>query len=103
MMLSISADGLVLDGSAKAMAELPSQAFGIMLSGRDIEDMIACVQNGGDIQLALGNSPVSMDSFAQAVAGPKTIALLLSISGNLTCNIFPRTLLGTFLSPPIYS
>ncbi|KXX80437.1 hypothetical protein MMYC01_202898 [Madurella mycetomatis] len=56
-MVVISTDGLVLDGSAKAMAGLPTQAFGVMLSGSDIEEMIACVQNGGDIQLSLGSSP----------------------------------------------
>ena len=57
-MVIISTDGLLLDGSANAMAGLPTQAFGIMLNGSDIEDMIACIQNGGDIQLSLGSNPV---------------------------------------------
>jgi len=57
MVLNISESGVLLDGSAKAMAGLPAQAFAISLSGSVIEDMIACVQNGGDIQLALGSNP----------------------------------------------
>jgi RNA polymerase II elongation factor ELL len=61
MVLNISESGVLLDGSAKAMAGLPAQAFAISLSGSVIEDMIACVQNGGDIQLALGSNPVSIE------------------------------------------
>ncbi|KAK4136538.1 hypothetical protein BT67DRAFT_183056 [Trichocladium antarcticum] len=57
MVLNISEGGLLLDSSAKAMAGLPSQAFAIQLSGSDIEDMIACVQNGGGLQLSMGSNP----------------------------------------------
>lgn len=64
-MVVISAGGLALEGSARAMADLPSQSFGIMLSDGDIEAMIACVQNGGDIQLSLGSSPVCMEALAR--------------------------------------
>jgi RNA polymerase II elongation factor ELL len=59
MVLNISENGVMLESSARASAELPAQAFAISLSGSVIEDMIACVQNGGDIQLALGSNPVS--------------------------------------------
>ncbi|KAK4039833.1 hypothetical protein C8A01DRAFT_16220 [Parachaetomium inaequale] len=57
MVLNISENGVLLESSARATAELPAQAFAISLSGSVIEDMIACVQNGGDIQLALGSNP----------------------------------------------
>ncbi|KAK3336944.1 hypothetical protein B0T19DRAFT_396632 [Cercophora scortea] len=57
MMLKMPDNGLILESSAKAMAGLPTLAFGITLSDRDIEDMIACVQNGQDIQLSLGGNP----------------------------------------------
>ncbi|KAK4154745.1 hypothetical protein C8A00DRAFT_42551 [Chaetomidium leptoderma] len=57
MVLNISESGVMLESSAKATAGLPTQAFAIALSGSVIEDMIACVQNGGDIQLALGSNP----------------------------------------------
>ncbi len=60
MGLNISESGVLLETSATA--GLPLQAFAISLSGSVIEDMIACVQNGGDIQLAMGNSPVSIES-----------------------------------------
>ncbi|KAJ4297035.1 hypothetical protein N0V88_003951 [Collariella sp. IMI 366227] len=57
MSLNISESGVLLESSAKEMAGLPQQAFAIALSGSMIEDMIACVQGGGDIQLALGSTP----------------------------------------------
>jgi hypothetical protein len=60
MGLNIPESGILLESSASAMAGLPAQAFAITLSGSAIEDMIACVQNGGDIQLALGSNPVSV-------------------------------------------
>ena len=59
MVLNISESGLLLESSAKAVAGLPTQAFAIQLSGSAIEDMIACVQNGGGIQLSMGSNPVS--------------------------------------------
>jgi RNA polymerase II elongation factor ELL len=52
-------DTLVLSSSANAMAELPQQAFALTLSDDMIEDMIACVQKGQEIQLSLGDTPVS--------------------------------------------
>ncbi|KAK4181257.1 hypothetical protein QBC36DRAFT_106818 [Triangularia setosa] len=57
MVFNVPDGGLSLDSSAKAMAGLPVQAFGITLSNSVIEDMIACVQNGGDIELSLGSNP----------------------------------------------
>jgi hypothetical protein len=35
------------------------QAFGITLNDNVIEDLINCVQNGKEIELFLGNNPVS--------------------------------------------
>jgi RNA polymerase II elongation factor ELL len=59
--LKIPDDGLLVEGPASNnnSSSLPLQAFAITLSDNVIEDMIKCVQNGGDIQLSLGNSPVS--------------------------------------------
>lgn len=60
MVLNFPESGVVIESSAiKDMAEFPTQAFAITLSDSVIEDMIFCVQNGGDIQLALGSNPVS--------------------------------------------
>jgi RNA polymerase II elongation factor ELL len=59
MVVNIPDSGFALESSAKAMAGLPMQAFAITLSDSVIEDMIECVQNGQNIQLSLGNSPVS--------------------------------------------
>lgn len=67
MVLNINESGVLLESSAKAAAQLPAQAFAIALSGSVIEDMIACVQNGGDIQLALGSSPVRIEAPASIV------------------------------------
>lgn len=60
MVLNIPDSGLQLESSAKAAAALPLQAFALTLSDSVIEDMINCVQNGQDIQLSLGGSPVSV-------------------------------------------
>ncbi|KAL2165301.1 hypothetical protein VTH06DRAFT_598 [Thermothelomyces fergusii] len=57
MVFSFPDGGVVVESSAKIAAELPAQAFAITLSDSVIEDMILCVQNGGDIQLALGSNP----------------------------------------------
>lgn len=67
MVLNISDGGVLLESSAKATAELPAQAFALTLSGSVIEDMIACIQSGGDIRLALGSSPVSIEAPAFSV------------------------------------
>jgi hypothetical protein len=60
MVVNVSESGVLLESPAPAAP--PLQAFAISLSGSVIEDMIACVQNGGDIQLALGSSPVSIEA-----------------------------------------
>ncbi|KAL2262166.1 hypothetical protein VTK26DRAFT_2277 [Humicola hyalothermophila] len=57
MVLNISESGLVVEGAPAAAAGHPGQAFAITLSRSAIEDMIACVQNGGDLQLSLGGIP----------------------------------------------
>ncbi|KAL2023671.1 hypothetical protein VTK56DRAFT_1828 [Thermocarpiscus australiensis] len=57
MALNISEGGLLLQSSPEAMSTLPTQAFAITLSSSVIADMVACVQNGGDIQLSLGSNP----------------------------------------------
>ncbi|KAK3983832.1 hypothetical protein QBC44DRAFT_254246 [Cladorrhinum sp. PSN332] len=57
MALNIADGGLALDGSAKAMAGLPMQAFGITLSDDQLEELIAITQNGGSIELSLGSDP----------------------------------------------
>lgn len=62
MVVNIPDNGLLLESSAKVMAGLPTQAFAITLSDSVIEDMIKCVQDGGELQLSLGNSPVSGSS-----------------------------------------
>lgn len=59
MVLNIADGGLALDSSAKAMAGLPMQAFGITLSDDQLEELIAIAQNGGSIELSLGSDPVS--------------------------------------------
>lgn len=58
-MLAIPENGLQLESSAKSSNFLPLQAFGLSLDDSVIEDMIKCVQNGDQIELALGNNPVS--------------------------------------------
>jgi len=62
MVVDIPDGGLVLESSAKGMAGLSMQTFAITLSDDMIEDMINCVQNGQEIQLSLGGSPVSLVS-----------------------------------------
>ncbi|KAK4465521.1 hypothetical protein QBC42DRAFT_168803 [Cladorrhinum samala] len=57
MVLNIADGGLALDSSAKAMAGLPMQAFGITLSDDQLEELIAIAQNGGSIELSLGSDP----------------------------------------------
>lgn len=58
--LKIPDNGLTLKGSAGDIGPLPPQAFAISLNDSVIEGMIKCVQDGGDIQLALGAKPVSL-------------------------------------------
>lgn len=60
--LKIPEGGVTLKGSPDEGSDpLPQQAFTISLNDSVIEGMIKCVQNGGDIQLALGADPVSFD------------------------------------------
>lgn len=58
--LRIPDAGIALEGSGSSIAPLPAQAFAITLSDSVIEDMIKCVQSGEEIQLSLGNRPVSL-------------------------------------------
>lgn len=60
-MLAIPDSGLQLESSAKSSNFLPLQAFGISLDDNVIEDMIKCVRDGDQIELSLGNNPVSRD------------------------------------------
>lgn len=57
--LKVPESGLVLESSDTKESSLPPQAFAINLSDNVIESMIRCFQNGDDINLALGSSPVS--------------------------------------------
>lgn len=58
MTLKIPDGGLLLEGPSGKDNKVPTQAFPITLSDNVIESMIMCVQNGGNIQLSLGNAPV---------------------------------------------
>jgi hypothetical protein len=51
---------LLLGSSAGSMAELPQQAFALTLSDDVLEGMIESVRNGQEIQLSLGDAPVSL-------------------------------------------
>ncbi len=53
---------LLLGGSAETMAELPQQAFALNLSDDVLEGMIESVRSGQEIQLSLGDTPVSVVS-----------------------------------------
>lgn len=57
--LAVPDGGLHLE-SSETSEFLPMQAFGITLNDSVIEDMINCVQSGKQIQLLLGNNPVSL-------------------------------------------
>lgn len=46
--------------SLGSSAELPQQALALTLSDDVLEDMIECIQNGQEIQLSLGDAPVSV-------------------------------------------
>lgn len=84
--LKIPENGVMLKGSAsKDAGALPPQAFAISLSDNVIEDMIACVQNGNDISLALGANPVSLSLTFPKVMGRNSVrphlALTLTVIG----------------------
>ncbi|KAH7321249.1 COM1 regulatory protein [Stachybotrys elegans] len=55
--LKVPDSGILLGSSAEPEPGIPPQAFAISLSDNVIESMIKCVQNGQDIQLALGSTP----------------------------------------------
>lgn len=76
--LKIPENGVMLKGSAgRDVASLPPQAFAISLNDSVIEGMIKCVQNGGDIQLALGARPVSGINRIATYHSPPCALLLL--------------------------
>lgn len=56
--MAIPDGGLHLE-SSEMSESLPMQAFGITLNDLVIEDLISCIQSGKQIELHLGNSPVS--------------------------------------------
>lgn len=59
--LKIPEGGVMLkDSPDEDSGPLPQQAFTISLSDNVIESMIQCVQDGGDVQLALGSKPVCL-------------------------------------------
>jgi RNA polymerase II elongation factor ELL len=94
MTLKIPDGGLLLGAPSGKDNRVPQQAFAITLSDNVIESMINCVQNGGDIQLALGNSPVCF-SFCN---------LLKPLFQNAFVNVTAQTLLygsqSHRISPP---
>jgi RNA polymerase II elongation factor ELL len=71
---------LVLSSSADMMSGLPQQAFALTLSDNIIEDMIACVQKGQEIQLSLGDTPVSYCFSWRFLFVTVVTGLLLAIS-----------------------
>lgn len=85
MVLKVPDAGLALEGSAKAMAALPSQAFAVTLNDKLLEDMIACVQNGQEIQLSLGDAPVSFAPFYCSMRCCCCASKLYSRVGQLLC------------------
>jgi hypothetical protein len=64
--LKIPEAGLRLDGPDSSS---PGQAFPITLSDSVIEGMVNCVRNGGNIELALGSTPVCCILFGRLSNG----------------------------------
>lgn len=62
MVVRIPETGLHLESSAKSADTLPLQAFALTINDNVIEDLIKCVQDGGEPKLSLGNTPVSAHS-----------------------------------------
>lgn len=56
--LAIPDTGLQLETPANSPA-LAMQAFGVVLNDDVIEDMIRCFRDGENLELCLGNTPVS--------------------------------------------
>jgi hypothetical protein len=80
MVLQIPATGLQLESTGSS-SKLPQQAFAITLDDSVIENMIQCVQNGKNIQLSLGSSPVSI------TAAKRCRTYELEVTDNLTCPV----------------
>lgn len=67
--LNVPASGLLLEGAnSGSLADLPPQTFFLTLGSSVIEDLISCVQNGGDLELALGSNPVSFYFYAVSIS-----------------------------------
>ena len=59
MSLTIPDNGLLLEGPTEMAARRPTHAFAVPLSGDLVAQMIEAAQNGGRLQLALNDDPVS--------------------------------------------
>ncbi|KAI5865897.1 hypothetical protein GGS23DRAFT_359130 [Durotheca rogersii] len=81
--ITIPESGFLLESSANSSDYLPLQAFGITLSDSVIEDMIKCVQEGQEIELTLGSSPVSLTS--SPPSGPPLVATQTYVVISSTC------------------
>jgi RNA polymerase II elongation factor ELL len=57
MTLKIPDGGLLLEGPSGKDPNVPPQAFAITLNDNIIESLIKCVQNGENLELALGKTP----------------------------------------------
>ncbi|KAF4125148.1 hypothetical protein GMORB2_3987 [Geosmithia morbida] len=70
--IKIPESGVLLKGAPGEDSDpLPQQAFAFSLSDNVIEDMIKCVQDGGDLQLALGSKPtLRYDSKSHRITPP---------------------------------
>jgi RNA polymerase II elongation factor ELL len=56
--LTISHKGLELRGPAAGkLSDVPTQAFPFTMGGDVLESILACANNGGELQLELGQSP----------------------------------------------
>jgi malonyl CoA-acyl carrier protein transacylase len=60
MTLKIPDGGLLLEGPSGKDPNVPPQAFAITLNDNIIESLIKCVQNGENLELALGKTPVCL-------------------------------------------
>lgn len=94
--LKIPDNGVMLKGAApKDVGPLPPQAFAISLNDSVIEGMIKCVQDGGDISLALGAKPVSCGRDGRRFSSP---AQIVPSGSRLSCRL-PRMVLGALQYP----
>lgn len=58
--LKVPEAGLQLQGPFGHDTPLPPQAFALSLSNSVIDNLVRAVRDGGSIELALGNNPVSI-------------------------------------------